>query len=128
MVKVKILIVDDEQVVLDSCRKILAAEGYEVFLASSAVEALAAMKTDEFSFLLIDVKMPEHDGMYLMRELNEHWPGTPVMVMSGYHTAQTIEEAKQMGAVSFIYKPFTPDELINSVRNAIHFLKFNRSL
>ena len=128
MGKAKILIVDDEQVVLDSCRKILAAEGYEVFLASSAVEALAAMKTDEFSLLIIDIKMPEHDGMYLMQELNEHWPGTPVMVMSGYHTDQTIEDAKQMGAVSFINKPFTPDELINSVRNAIHFLKSNRSL
>lgn len=123
MEKVKILIVDDEQVVLDSCRKILATEGFEVFLASSVVEAFEAMKTDEFSLLLIDVKMPEHDGMYLIRELNEHWPGTPVMVMSGYHTAQTIEEAKQMGAVSFIYKPFTPDELIGSVRNAIHLLK-----
>ena len=58
MGKAKILIVDDEQVVLDSCRKILAAEGYEVFLASSAVEALAAMKTDEFSLLIIDIKMP----------------------------------------------------------------------
>ena len=123
MEKVKILIVDDEQVVLDSCRKVLAAEGFEVFLASSAVEALEAMKTDEFSLLLVDVKMPEHDGMYLIRELNEHWLGTPVMVMSGYHTAQTIEEAKQRGAVSFIYKPFTPDELIDSVRNAIHLLK-----
>jgi DNA-binding NtrC family response regulator len=123
MEKVKILIVDDEQVVLDSCRKILTAEGYEVFLASSALEALAAMKTDEFSLLIIDVKMPQHDGMYLMRELNEHCPGTPVMVMSGYHTAQTIEEAQQMGAVSFIYKPFTPDELINSVRNAVHLVK-----
>ena len=128
MEKVKILIVDDEQVVLDSCRKILAAEGYEVFLASSAAEALAAIKTDTFSFLIIDVKMPGHDGMYLMRELNEHWPGTPVVVMSGYHTDQTIEKAKQMGAVSFINKPFTPDELINSVQNAIHSLNFNRSL
>ena len=123
MEKVKILIVDDEQVVLDSCRKILEAEGYAVLFASSAVEALAAMQTDEFSLLLIDVKMPEHDGMYLMRELNEHWPSTPVIVMSGYHTVQTIEEAKRMGAVSFIYKPFTPDELIDSVRNAIHLLK-----
>jgi DNA-binding NtrC family response regulator len=123
MEKVKILIVDDEQVVLDSCRKILEAEGYAVLFASSAVEALAAMQTDEFSLLLIDVKMPEHDGMYLMRELNEHWPGTPVIVMSGYHTVQTIEEAQRMGAVSFIYKPFTPDELINSVRNAFHLKK-----
>jgi DNA-binding NtrC family response regulator len=123
MEKAKILIVDDEQVVLDSCRKILTGEGYEVFFASSAVEALAAMETGEFSLLIIDVKMPEHDGMYLMRELNEHWPGTPVMVMSGYHTAETIEEARLMGAVSFIYKPFTPDELINSVRNAVHLKK-----
>jgi len=127
MDKMKILIVDDEQVVLDSCRKILEAEGYYVFLASSAVDALTALKTNEFSLLIIDVKMPEHDGMYLMRELNEHWPGTPVIVMSGYHTVQTIEEAKRMGAVSFIYKPFTPDELINSIRNAIQFVKTNQS-
>jgi DNA-binding NtrC family response regulator len=119
MQRVKILIVDDEQVVLDSCRKILESEGYDVFLSSSAVEALEAMKTDGFSLILIDVKMPGRDGMYLIGELNKHWPRIQVVVMSGYHTNQTIEKAKQMGAVSFINKPFTPDELINSVREAL---------
>ena len=122
MEKVKILIVDDEQVVLNSCRKILEAEGYEVFLSSSAVGALDAMKTTAFSLLLIDVKMPEHDGMYLIRQLNEHWPDTPVIAMSGYHTNQTIEDARKMEVASFINKPFTPDELLDSVRNGIHFL------
>ena len=115
----KILVVDDENIVLDSCQRVLEADGFEVFLVPSADKALKAMKKDDFALLLIDVKMPGHDGMYLMREVKEKWPDIPIIVMSGYHTKEIIEEAVKIGAATFIAKPFTPDELLEALRQVI---------
>jgi DNA-binding NtrC family response regulator len=116
---VRILVVDDERIVLDSCQKVLEAEGFEVFLVLSADSALEAMRKEGFGLLLIDIKMPKHDGMYLMREVKEKWPGIPIIVMSGYTTTHTIEEAVRMEAAAFIAKPFTPDELLETIRQVI---------
>jgi DNA-binding NtrC family response regulator len=115
----KILVVDDEDIVLESCQAIFELEGFEVMLVPSADEAIKAMKKENFALLLIDVKMPKHDGMYLMEKVKEKWPNVPIIVMSGYYTKETIKEAFQMGATNFIAKPFEPDELIKTVRYTI---------
>jgi len=115
----KILVVDDEEIVLESCQAVLEEAGFEVVLVPSADKALKALKHEGFSLLLIDVKMPEHDGMYLMQEVKERWPEKPVIVMSGYYTTDTINEAIRMGAATFIAKPFEPEELINTIRQVI---------
>ena len=115
----KILVVDDERIVLDSCQKVLETDGFEVYLVPSANKAVQAMKKEGFGLLLVDIKMPEHDGMYLMREVKKKWPDIPIIVMSGYPTTNTIEEAVKMQAAAFIAKPFTPDELVRTVRQAI---------
>ena len=115
----KILVVDDERIVLDSCQKVLEAEGFEVYLVLSANRALETMKKEGFGLLLIDIKMPKHDGMYLMREVRKKWPEMPIIVMSGYPTTNTIEEAVKMEAAAFVAKPFTPDELLETIRQVI---------
>ena len=115
----KILVVDDERIVLDSCQKVLGAEGFEVSLVLSANGALEAMKNVSFGLLLVDIKMPQHDGMYLMREVKKKWPDIPIIVMSGYPTTNTIEEAVKMEAAAFVAKPFTPDELLETIRQVI---------
>ena len=115
----KILVVDDEGIILNSCQKVLEADGFEVVPVPSAQEALMALERESFSLLLIDVKMPEHDGMYLMEEVKKKWADIPMIVMSGYDTTDTIEGAAQRGAATFIPKPFTPDELIEAVRRVI---------
>lgn len=117
--KMKILIVDDDPIVLDSCRLVLEAEGFDVFAVPSAKKALEAMKNDHFDLLLIDVKMPGYDGMYLMGKVRERWPKTPMVVMSGYPTSETIADGMKMGAAKFIAKPFTPDELLETARQVI---------
>jgi len=116
---VKILVVDDERIVLDSCQKVLEAEGFEVYLVLSANRALETMKKEGFGLLLIDIKMPKRDGMYLMREVKKKWPDIPIIVMSGYPTTNTIEEAVKMEAAAFVAKPFTPDELLETIRQVI---------
>lgn len=115
----KILVVDDERIVLDSCQKVLEADGFEVYLVPSANKALQAMKKEGFGLLLVDIKMPEHDGLYLMREVKKKWPDIPIIVMSGYPTSETITDGTEMGAAAFIPKPFTPDELLETVRLVI---------
>ena len=115
----KILIVDDDQVVLASCRRILELEGYAVSLTSSVKEALQMLEDKRFDILLVDVIMPEYDGMYLIGNVRESLPRLPILVMSGYPTPETISSGMQMGATHFIAKPFTPDELIAAVRKAL---------
>jgi DNA-binding NtrC family response regulator len=114
----KILVVDDEEIVLESCQAVLEEAGFEAVLVPSADEALKAMKHEDVVLLLVDVKMPEHDGMYLIQEVKRQ-SGKPVIVMSGYYTEETIDEAIKMGAVTFIAKPFEPEELINAIRQVI---------
>jgi len=66
--------------------------------------------------LLMDVKMPKHDGIFLMREIKKNWPDIPIIVMSGYPTPETIADVLKLGATQFIPKPFRPDELTKVVR------------
>ena len=112
----RVLVVDDEAIVLKSCRMVLEAEGCEVIAAASVDEALAILEQQVPELLLIDVKMPVHNGMYLMRRVKEKRPGIPIIVMSGYATSETIKEAEDLGAATFLPKPFTPDELADTIK------------
>ncbi len=115
----KVLVVDDEPIVLTSCRMVLEAEGCEVTMAGTVQEALAALEAQTFGLLLVDVKMPVLDGMYLVRQVRKNRPGMPIVVMSGYSTDDTVREALELGAATFIAKPFTPDELADTVRSVL---------
>jgi DNA-binding NtrC family response regulator len=115
----RILVVDDEDIVLESCQAVFELDGFEAQFAPNADKALAAINNTEFDLLLIDVKMPKKDGMYLMRKIKQQWPDIPIIVMSGYYTTDTIQEAMSMGAATFIAKPFEPDELVETVRKVI---------
>ncbi len=119
MEQVKILVVDDDAVVRHSCQRVLEAEGSEVRLVFSADKALEAMAHSAFDLLLVDVKMPGHDGMWLTREVKEQWPEVPIVVMSGYPTPETILDGLELGAARFLAKPFAPDELIEAVRETL---------
>ena len=121
----KILVVDDDAIVIASCRRILEADGYEVTTARSADEALETVRKDTFDLLLIDVKMPKHDGLFLMREIRKDMPQVPIVVMSGYPTPETIADVMKAGAAEFIPKPFRPDDLARTVREALE-LESNR--
>jgi DNA-binding NtrC family response regulator len=116
---VKILVVDDDAIVIASCRRILEAEGFEVTTVRSAAEALETVRKDTFDLLLIDVKMPKHDGPFLMREIKKDLPQVPILVMSGYPTPETIADVMQAGAARFIPKPFRPDDLTRAVRGVL---------
>jgi len=123
----KILVVDDDAIVIKSCKRILEAEGFEVLTVPSADEALEIIRKYDFDLLLVDVKMPKHDGMFLMREIKKDLPDTPIIVMSGYPTQETIADVLKLGATQFIPKPFRPDELVKLIRQVLQKVSSKKS-
>jgi len=115
----KILVVDDDEIVLESCRRILEPEGFTLSLIPTVNKAIEIMKREAFDLLLVDVKMPERDGISFIEEVKNRWPKVPFVVMSGYPVRETIADGMRLGAAGFIAKPFTPDELLRSVRKTL---------
>lgn len=111
-----VLVVDDEPVVRDFLTACLRKWGYAVQQAASADEALDRMVARPASVVLCDVKMPGHDGLWLLDRLRAEWPGTPVIMVSGVDDVQTIEQSRMLAAVDYITKPLSPLRL----RGALH--------
>ena len=118
----KILIVDDDEIVLKSCSKILKSEGFEVVEAQSADAALDVIMEQKLSAILVDIKMPGQDGLSLIKEIRLILPDIPIVVMSGYVTRDTIKQVEKVTTGFFIPKPFTPEELIVTLE---YVLKLN---
>ena len=119
MQKVKILVVDDDVIVIKSCVRILEAEGFSVCTVPDVDAAMETIRENEFDLMLIDVKMPKRDGMFLTKEIRKGFPVVPIIVMSGYSTPETIADALASGATGFIAKPFRPDELMKGIRQVL---------
>jgi DNA-binding NtrC family response regulator len=112
-------VVDDDPVVRASCRRVLEQEGYQVTLCTGAKEALAELGRQDTALLIVDVIMPEYDGIYLIGSVRRESPNLPILVMSGYPTPETIASGQRLGATHFLAKPFTPEELAAAVRRAL---------
>jgi DNA-binding NtrC family response regulator len=115
----RILVVDDEEIVCESCKRILEEEGYEVETAVSGGEAFEKMKDRPFEIVITDLKMPGIDGMEVLRTFRREYPDTIVIMITGFSTVETAVEAMKLGAFDYIPKPFTPDEVSIVVKKAI---------
>jgi len=119
MSKGKILVVDDEDIVRTSCSRTLVPEGYDVRLAKNGVEGLQMAAGERFDLVLTDLKMPDMDGIEVLRIIKEKWPETVVIIVTGYQTVDTAVKAIKLGANNYIEKPFTPDALLSAVSEAL---------
>ena len=115
----KILIVDDEQPIRVACAKILAEQGAQTEVAENGLVGLAKAKGESFDLALIDLKMPQMDGIELLEHLNKLDPDLIKIVITGYATLETAIEAVQKGAYDYIPKPFTPGELRTRVNRGL---------
>lgn len=106
-----ILVIDDEEVMRDSCQKILSKPGCRIEVAEDGIKGLNAFGTQGFDVVILDLKMPGLDGMEVLRIIKEQSPQTEVVVITGYATVESAVEAMKRGAYDFIPKPFTPDAL-----------------
>jgi two-component system phosphate regulon sensor histidine kinase PhoR len=116
----RILVVDDEFGIRESCRKVLVAEGYDVTVAEDGLAGLEAFRKDgRFAAVLIDLKMPRMGGMELLEEIRKIDQDVVLLVITAFATIETAVEATKRGAYGYIPKPFTPDELLLPVRNGL---------
>ena len=118
-----VLVVDDDSAVRDFFTRSLEGWGYTVKQAGSAAEALAMMVAKPAAMVLCDIKMPGQDGMWLVDRLHAHWPGTPVVMATAVDDLETVRQSRSLGAVDYITKPITPEQLLQVVRRAAPELK-----
>jgi DNA-binding NtrC family response regulator len=107
----KVLVVDDNVTIRDSCRQVLERSGYDVDEAPDGKKAVAAASNIVYHLILLDLKMPDMDGLETLKRLKAVNPDTPVVVITAYPTIESSVEAMRLGASDFIPKPFTPDVL-----------------
>ncbi len=117
--QIKIMVVDDEVGICKNVEKILTKNNYSVVHTQSASQALEMMKDGTFSLLISDIVMPEMNGLELLNHVSKEVPGIKTVMMTGYASTNTAVKAIRLGALDYIPKPFTPDELRTTVSNAL---------
>jgi CheY-like chemotaxis protein len=109
--KARILAVDDEAVVLDSFRRILVLEGYSIDTVQTGPEALNLVRRNDYDFVFTDLKMPDMDGVEVVKAVKHLRPDVDMVVITGYGTIETAVETMQHGACEYVQKPFSAEEL-----------------
>ncbi len=107
----RILVIDDDDAIRDGCKQVLSRSGYEVHEAASAKEALALLDHYDFDLVLLDLKMPDVNGLDLLRKIRQRDILVPVVMITAYGTMQNAVQAMRLGANDFLSKPFEPEEL-----------------
>lgn len=118
MPRSRILIIDDEPVICEGCRLALADQ-YTVDACNAGREGLDTLLKGQYDLALLDMKLPDMDGMEVLRIVRQDKPGVYVIVMTGYSTVSNAVQAMKLGAFDYLSKPFTDDELILAVGKAI---------
>lgn len=118
-----ILIVDDEEVVIRSCQRILEPEGYSVRGTTSAREAMEMLKNGGTDLVITDLKMPDVDGLELIHWIRDHTPQTRVVVITGYPSQESIKDALEHGIIDYLPKPFSPELLLDVTEKALTTIK-----
>jgi signal transduction histidine kinase len=109
--KERILVVDDEETIREMVSKIINLIGHEVVTTGNGREALEILRSQPFSIMITDVKMPEMDGFELMKVVRDQFPGTPIICMTAHGATYNYTDVVGVGATDYISKPFTIDEM-----------------
>lgn len=117
--KARILCVDDEQVILDSFRKILVLDGYSVDTVETGQEALGLVQKHHYDFVFTDLKMPHMSGEDVCKSVKHLRPDIDVIIITGYASVESAVETMKYGAMDYIEKPFTEEELTEMVRKFV---------
>jgi two-component system NtrC family response regulator len=115
----KILVLDDEHVICDGCKLILSEKGYLVDTLTNGRLCFDILGKTAYDLLLLDMKLPHIDGMEILEMVKQKYPGTYVIVMTGYSTVKNAVSAMKLGAFDYLTKPFTDDELVLAVERAL---------
>jgi CheY-like chemotaxis protein len=114
-----ILVIDDEVAVNNNIRKILARKGYRVDQATSRDDALEKIQSRPYGLVILDLKIPGVKGLELLAAVRERQPAARVIIVTGYASIETAVEGARLGAVGYVPKPFTPEELRLAAEKAV---------
>ena len=115
MKALSILVLDDEGVICDACRMVLGEKGHAVDQRLTGKSGLLAIERGTYDVILLDMKLPDMDGMEILKTVREKEPAARVIVMTGYSTMSNALQAMKLGAADYLAKPFTDDELVEAV-------------
>ncbi|MBW4056627.1 MAG: sigma-54-dependent Fis family transcriptional regulator [Proteobacteria bacterium] len=115
----KLLVIDDEPAIREGVRRILESDSFQVETFASGYAALERIKQQTFDLVITDLKMPGISGMEVLKALKEIQPDLPVIFITGYSSVDSAVEVMKLGAVDYIAKPFTPEEMLSTVKLAL---------
>ena len=115
----RILVIDDDESMRDSCRQALARKASRVEVAEDGLSGLEILEKEAFDLVILDLKMPGLSGMEVLNRIKQEYPEVVVVVITGYATVESAVEAMRRGAYDFLPKPFTPDSLRAIVGRAL---------
>jgi DNA-binding NtrC family response regulator len=124
----RILVVDDSPDTLEVVRRNLSAASYEVHTVSSVAEAVRALNAAPVDLVITDLRMPKASGLDLIRHVRENYADAEVIMVTGYASVPGAVEAMQTGALSYLAKPFTDEELLGAVGQAVERLRLRRTV
>lgn len=116
----KVLLVDDAAFMRMRCAKLLTAEGFEVAEAANGREAIAKYEEYRPDLVLMDITMPEMDGIEATREIKQRDPAAVIIMVSAMGQQSMVLEAIRAGARNFVVKPYEPDRILEAIRQVIN--------
>jgi DNA-binding response OmpR family regulator len=119
MKQLKILVVDDKKVIGDFFDLTMGYYGHQITVAHDFLHALEAIRRDQFDIAFMDMMLPDKDGVEILKEVKAVVPSLPVVMMSGYSLDEKRQEARRLGAVDCLKKPFEVDDIRRVVKAAI---------
>lgn len=114
-----ILIVDDEQVVRLSHLRSLATANFDSTAVGSGFEALSLMACHSFDIVFLDIRMPDMDGIAVLKAIKQRWPECEVIMMTGYPAIETAKQAVKLGAYHYLVKPISPMDVVRAAKEAL---------
>ena len=124
----RILVVEDDGSIRRILRLQLEAAGYEVTEAENGIVALRVLETEMPDLVLLDIWMPEMDGIKTLIKIKEEYPHLQVIMMSGHGTIETAVKATKLGAYDFIEKPLSLENLLLSIQNALDYYQLEEEV
>ena len=119
MDKIRVLVIDDKKVIGDLFDFTLGYSGHDITVVDSAAAALEVVKKKDFDIAFIDIVMPDKDGVTTLQEIKTISPGLPIVMMSGYSVEEKRSQARDLGAITCLKKPFEMDDVKRVIKVAL---------
>lgn len=118
--KLRVLIVDDEPSVGDALKLVLESNGYEVVLVTNGMDGIDQVRRRHFGFSVVDLFLTDISGFQVITGIREHQPEIPIVLITAHGSEQVFAEAKKLGAVGALAKPFPPAEILKLINSHAH--------